>query len=1308
MARPARAPAEPTREEIDAHNVHHEPYRSWCPACVAGRGVDDRHRPEDHAEDALSTIGLDYGYLTAVQDAAPIVFGKDSKQRWYISEMVPAKGVQSPWSPRHLAKVLGATGHKRCIMRTDGEPPIVALKQEVARLLKDSHGMEVVPERPGAGDSKSNGLAEHAVRECKAKVRTLRHALEQRIGMQIDAGHLVLAWLVRYAAASINRGRVGPDGKTAYQLRYGKPFRQTLPEFGECVQYLPAGKRQSRLEDRYKKGIFLGVEDGTNEYQIGTDIGVFPARAVRRYREDMRVDLELFNKLCGVPWNPRPHEEVLPEGAARVVVDRVPPVDPGAVPPQPRAAAAEPRQSGSRAVYIRRDVELLRYGYTDGCPGCTAAQLGGNPVSHSAACRARIEQAMAADAGAAPRLEEARARKRRASEEPGEEEEAHTDKALALPPEAPDTGGASSSAAGTAAPTAPPPAPQPRSTADVEMAADIAELSRALCGFGWAGSGVDLQEIFNPGNFKEMAPRFGLHAGMAFDLRTGWDLGTEDGRRLCWAHIEEEDPYFVIGSPMCCPFSVLQALNAGKRDPEKARALWDAGIAHLSFVLQVYRRQIEQGKKFLHEHPWGASSWKLEQVQALLSLPEVELRRGHQCVFGAVAVDDAGNEGPVAKATGWMGNCPEVLDEVAVLCPNELYKGAPEGAPHRHVALLGGGRPKRSERYPPRLVAAILRGLRRHLRKVRQEDGRHQTYMDALDTGITAEEPEAAAAVAAWKDDNPELLEEDPGGIDEVTGLPLPAELVRKSRKEEIAYCEQKLQIWDVVDVDMCWRETGRAPLGTRWTELNKGDDEHMEVRSRLVAQETKRQSTIEPGDTAAVFAAAPPLETLRFLGSMAMTADPNKKWVLRFLDVSRAHLHCKMRRRVFVRLPPEATHGGDETKCGLLNNCLYGLRDAGQNFEFDVRDVCVNAGCKQGVFSPVCYSVVGRELAFFHHGDDFVALGPREQSAWLSDELGRVFIIKDRGVLGPGAQDLREIRVLNRLMRWFPAGSPGGERIEYEADPRHVQILLAQTGLQEGKAKTVTTPGVKGNDLHDGKELTGAAVKEFRSAAMRAVYLAADRPELQFASKEVARAMQRPTTTAWEAIKRISRFLLGAPRVVWEWRRQSWRNDLTGYADSDWAGQPGSRKSTSCSTCCLGGHLISQSATTQGPIALSSGEAEFNALVKLCSRMLGMKSLALDLGFSLGLRLFTDSAAAKGICSRRGCGRVRHLETPLLWVQKALEERKFTLLKIDGKVNPADLGTKHLDGTTMLGHLSRLSCAIRGGRSQLALRAAV
>ena len=74
---------------------------------------------------------------------------------------------------------------------------------------------------------------------------------------------------------------------------------------------------------------------------------------------------------------------------------------------------------------------------------------------------------------------------------------------------------------------------------------------------------------------------------------------------------------------------------------------------------------------------------------------------------------------------------------------------------------------------------------------------------------------------------------------------------------------------------------------------------------------------------------------------------------------------------------------------------------------------------------------------------------------------LQKCFDVKLRGRLGEHADDLKEIRVLNRILRITAKG------LTYEADPRHVELLSRSLGL-EG-TRLITTPGVKWRDQPDG-----------------------------------------------------------------------------------------------------------------------------------------------------------------------------------------------------------------------------------------------
>merc|ERR1712079_609830 len=129
---------------------------------------------------------------------------------------------------------------------------------------------------------------------------------------------------------------------------------------------------------------------------------------------------------------------------------------------------------------------------------------------------------------------------------------------------------------------------------------------------------------------------------------------------------------------------------------------------------------------------------------------------------------------------------------------------------------------------------------------------------------------------------------------------------------------------------------------------------------------------------------------------------------------------------------------------------------------------------------------------------------------------------------------------------------------------------------------------GVK-EDEEPGQPLEGAEKTAFRAVSARCNYLAQDRPDIQYATKEVCRAMQNPTSADWAKTRRIGRYLKGAPRLVYRFGWQGRQKSLTGYSDTNGAGCPKSRRSTSAGGICIGSHLIRSWSKTQGTVAQSS-----------------------------------------------------------------------------------------------------------------------
>lgn len=74
------------------------------------------------------------------------------------------------------------------------------------------------------------------------------------------------------------------------------------------------------------------------------------------------------------------------------------------------------------------------------------------------------------------------------------------------------------------------------------------------------------------------------------------------------------------------------------------------------------------------------------------------------------------------------------------------------------------------------------------------------------------------------------------------------------------------------------------------------------------------------------------------------------------------------------------------------------------------------------------------------------------------------------------------------------------------------------------------------------------------------------------------------------------------------------------------------------------------------------------------------------------------------GITERRGSGKLRHIHIGLLWIQEKRANEEIKFHKIDGHINPADLMTKNMAGSTMDGHTNTIGVRFMSGRADVGL----
>ena len=217
--------------------------------------------------------------------------------------------------------------------------------------------------------------------------------------------------------------------------------------------------------------------------------------------------------------------------------------------------------------------------------------------------------------------------------------------------------------------------------------------------------------------------------------------------------------------------------------------------------------------------------------------------------------------------------------------------------------------------------------------------------------------------------------------------------------------------MWKKVPRAEALQRQGKPPISVKWVDVNKGDGESPNYRSRLVAREIRRKGE-DP-----VFAPAPPLELIRTVISLAATnlkgeavhdrcPQSEARTQISLMDISRAYLSAKTDPEdpTYVALPKE--HAQAESRCGLLLRHMYGTRKAADGWHCEYSSTLSSIGFEIGVASPCVFFHPGRRLRCVIYGDDLTTVGGKADLDWFKGELQRHYELKELSRLGPGPND--------------------------------------------------------------------------------------------------------------------------------------------------------------------------------------------------------------------------------------------------------------------------------------------------------------
>eukprot|EP00971_Amphidinium_carterae_P352334 6492552-Amphidinium_carterae.2 len=513
---------------------------------------------------------------------------------------------------------------------------------------------------------------------------------------------------------------------------------------------------------------------------------------------------------------------------------------------------------------------------------------------------------------------------------------------------------------------------------------------------------------------------------------------------------------------------------------------------------------------------------------------------------------------------------------------------------------------------------------------------------------------------------------------DEKTGQTLPSDQVQVARQKEMDNLRRH-DVLDVLTVDearLRERQGGvRAKrITARFVDTMKETADGAIVRSRLVAQEFNWMGNREdisqstPGRKAFKFVVS--FAATRFLG---VDSERGHRKHLFVWDISVAFMHARRPADEIIFVQPPK---GYAPKGSLwhLRGAMNGTRAASQAWGTHVTRVMVDLGGKELQIFPMMFWFEQQRILLAVHGDDFLGAGNWESLLWLDGAISSRFDCKCIAKIGQ--EGVHEGRILKRTVRWRPEG------FSWEADAEHAKAVSNKMGLK-GNTKGSSVPGSKasGTGMANADDLLEVErVAVYRSVAGTLLYLSLDRPDLQFSMSRIMSGMQAPTESDWCRLKLAARYVHSRPRMelLFNYQDMGPTMNIDVFVDSDYAGSE-ARKSTDCVHEFHGCHLVESSTCQQQLIALSTGEAEYYALVRGSACGLQDKHFLEGLGCEATLRVHSDSSAARGFANKTGLGkRMKHIQVRFLWLQQLVRDRALKLCPVDTLLNSADLGTKH------------------------------
>lgn len=477
-----------------------------------------------------------------------------------------------------------------------------------------------------------------------------------------------------------------------------------------------------------------------------------------------------------------------------------------------------------------------------------------------------------------------------------------------------------------------------------------------------------------------------------------------------------------------------------------------------------------------------------------------------------------------------------------------------------------------------------------------------------------------------------------------------------------------KNRTWVLVDLPQ-----GRKPVTCKWvlrTKL-KSDGSFDRYKARLVARGFSQTSGVDYHET---FSPVVRYESVRLIIALAATLDMD---ICQF-DVKTAFLYGDLNEEIFMA-QPEGYEDGSGRVC-LLKKSLYGLKQASRQWNRKFHSFLTSYG--------LIRSEADHSVYFSSTKTSAIILG-----LYVDDGL---LCCSSKAVM---KSLLKEMRQLFEIQIGSPDCFVG---LEIKRDREKKVIQVSQRGYIErilkrfnmSECKPVVTPGdttvkltkTMSTSTEDGNEDMSSV--PYREAVGSLMFLMhCSRPDISFEVTKVAQFCEKPLPGHWTRVKRILRYLRGTLDFsLFYGCQDSDQVTLTAYCDSDWAGDPETRRSTTGFLVMFGGSPVSWTTRQQKTIALSTTEAEYMSGVEVVKEVKWLKQLLMDLGCesisSMTSSVYCDNQGAVLLSKNPGHhSRTKHIDVKHHFIRQEQDSGVIEFKYIPTHHQPADMMTKSLVG---------------------------